>query len=109
MQSFKEPKDTDRFHWTKHSMSKMKQYALTPQRVIRILNHPERHEEAIVENCFACVQTIGDKRKTEIWAMYQKVEGQRFRRIITAWRYPGVTKAGDKVPLPEGLLDEILL
>jgi len=27
--------------------------------------------------------------------------------IISAWRYPGVTKSGDRVPVPDDILEEL--
>lgn len=95
----------------------MKFYALTPQRVIRIINHPERKEEAIVPGCVAVMQSLGTKRKTEIWAMYKekfKTQNSKFKtvgyknqkRIISAWRYPGVSPKR-QVPIPEDILEEL--
>jgi len=106
---FKAPKDTDKFSWTKHAIEKMKFYGLSPQRVLRIVNKPERCEQAVVEGCLACMQTVGKKRKTEIWMMYQDIiiSGKKKRKIITAWRYPGVSPKRDMVPIPEEILKEL--
>ena len=118
MITFKEPKDNDKFSWTKHVVEKMKFYALTPQRVVRIINHPERKEEAIVPGCVAVMQSLGTKRKTEIWAMYKatrdKGQGTRNKfinmpqkkKVISAWRYPGVSPKR-QVPIPEDILEEL--
>ena len=58
----------------------------------------------------------------EIWIMYQlnakrsasqksNVKGQKFSKarvtMISAWRYPGKTKKGERPEIPEGLLDEL--
>ena len=113
---FKEPKNTDRISWTKHSIEKMKFYGLSPQRVLRVLKNSERREQAVVPGCAACMQTVGAKRKTEIWMMYRdqlKTENQKLKtggghkKIITAWRYPGVSPVRDKIPIPEDILNEI--
>ena len=106
---FKEPKNTDKLSWTKHSIDKMKFYGLSPQRVIRILRNPDRCQEAVAEGCVACMQTLGTKRKTELWAMYQDVikNNKKHRKIITAWRYPGVSPVQDKIPIPEDILNEV--
>ncbi len=29
-------------------------------------------------------------------------------RIISAWRYPGVTKKGNEIPIPHDILEELL-
>lgn len=96
----------------------MKFYGLTPQRVVRIINHPERTEEAIVPGCVAVMQSLGTKRKTEIWAMYKVISDKRQetrnkfmnsplkKKIITAWRYPGVSPKR-QVPIPEDILEEL--
>jgi len=113
------PKDNDKFSWTKHSIQKMKFYGLTPQRVVRIINHPERKEEAIVPGCIAVMQSLGTKRKTEIWAMYKVIINNKQlainktttalkKKIITAWRYPGVSPKR-QVPIPEDIINELNL
>lgn len=115
---FNPPKDTDRISWTKHSIEKMKFYGLTSQRVMRILRNPDRCQEAVAEGCTACMQTLGTQRKTELWAMYQDViknnplrpqseASKKHRKIITAWRYPGVSPIQDKIPIPQDILEEV--
>jgi len=93
---FKIPKNTDKFFWTKHAVEKMKFYGLTPQRVLRIIKLPERREESIVENCVACMQSLGTKKKTEIWVMYQKNR-----------RYPGVSPKNKMPVIPEDVWEGI--
>lgn len=102
---FNIPKNTDKFYWTKHSIEKMKFYGLSPQRVLRILKNPDRCQEAVALGCIACMQSIGNKRKTEIWMMYQKISNKK--KIITAWRYPGISPIQDKIPIPEDILEQI--
>lgn len=120
---FKTPPNTDSISWTKHSIEKMKFYGLSPQRVLRVLKSPERCEEAVAPGCVACMQSIGKKRKTEIWVMYQdKTQNTNNKtqkrlthdfnrgtqkRIITAWRYPGISPVCGKIPIPEDILEEI--
>ncbi|HPA25689.1 MAG TPA: hypothetical protein PLK76_02950 [bacterium] len=119
--NFKTPKDTDKYSWTKHSLEKMKFYGLSAQRVLRVLNHSERVEEAVAPGCLAGMQTVGAKQKTEIWVMWkeksksQKEKGKindlivnnNHKKIITAWRYPGVSKIRAGVPIPEDILREL--
>lgn len=108
-------KNTEKYFWTEHAKKKLNQYGLSPARVIRVINHPKRREEAIVSTCIACMQQIGNKQKTEIWTMYQLVKKDRLQltdseyrfKIITAWRYPGITKPGTPIPIPEDIQSEL--
>ena len=61
------------------------------------------------------------KAPGEIWLMYKEItlrhgastglsrmsSGQE-RKIISAWRYPGVSKPGEEIPIPEDIRQEIL-
>jgi len=97
---------TKKFFWTKHAQEKMKHYQLSESRIKRVLRHPLRLEEGIVENTTAAMQSAGSKAHPyEIWMMYQTTNEQI--KIISAWRYPGVTKPGDKIPIPEDVLGEL--
>lgn len=140
---FKIPK-SDKYQWTQHAQWKMRQYGLSPQRVIRVIRNPERTEEGIVEKTIAVMQPASVKYKNfkktwsqEIWAMYQLRGGvnSKFQipiskialtrpdvhrgtlsqigrgelgnkiKIISAWRYPGVSPKNN--PIPEEILNEI--
>ncbi len=129
---FKAPKNTEKYEWTQHAVIKMKQYGLTAQRILRVVKNPQRMEEGIVKNTIAVMQpaslsTKDGKRvwSREIWAMYQikrkspsfakasagkkntKIKSFRAQkiRLISAWRYPGVSPKRD--PIPEDILREI--
>jgi len=126
---FKVPKNTDKYQWTEHSIYKMKQYGLTAQRVLRVINAPQRREEGIVKNTIAVMQPTSMNTKngkkvwsSEIWAMYQQkrkaksaklkasielgdILGKNQIKIISAWRYPGVSPKRD--PIPEEIMREI--
>ena len=94
------------FHWTRHSRGKMRFYGLSEARVKRVINSPKRIEEGIAPKTIAMMQSAGSKKNPyEIWVMIQ--EDKRRRKIISAWRYPGITKPGD--PLPEEILKELKL
>ena len=41
------------------------------------------------------------KAPGEIWLMYK--DTRDFRKIISAWRYPGVSKPGEEIPVPEDI------
>lgn len=69
----------DKFLWTHHSRMKMAHYRLTESRLKRIIRHPSRTEEAILEDAVACMQPSGGKKYDEIWVMYVLVKIGGFR------------------------------
>jgi hypothetical protein len=78
-------------HWTSHSRNKMRQYGLSEARVGRVLHRPYRIEEGVAEGTAAYMQKAGsEKHPHELWVMVADTE--RTRKIISAWRYPGITK-----------------
>jgi hypothetical protein len=88
--------------WTLHARAKMSHYRLTPSRVRHVLHSPKRIEEGIAPKTVAMMQpvsmkAIGKKESwnQEIWVMVQ--DADKIRKVISAWRYPGVTKARDAV------------
>lgn len=90
-------------YWTKHAKAKMRYYALSEQRVRRVLNSPSRIEEGIAEGTIALMQRAGSKKHPyEVWVMVKDEKARR--KIISAWRYPGLTQPGE--PLPEEILRE---
>jgi len=114
MLTSKPPQNTDKYFWTDHAKGKLTQYGLSSSRVTRIMRSPERVEEAIVEDCFAAMQTVGNKNKNELWVMWQNVIKDKSsaasiskKKIISAWRYPGVTQPGKEIPLPADTLDSL--
>jgi hypothetical protein len=89
------------FHWTLHSKNKMRFYRLSEQRVRRVLNSPFRIEEGIAPKTLAYMQPVSFKKtgkdnkwSSEIWVMTeeQKKGKSKLIKIISAWRYPGITK-----------------
>ncbi len=69
----------------------MRQYGLSEARVLRIIHTPARVEDGVADKTIAFMQKAGSKaHPNELWTMVQDV-GQK-RKIISAWRYPGVTK-----------------
>ncbi len=94
------------FYWTQHIKDKMRYYNLSEQRLRRVFRHPARIEKGVAENTVAVMQVAGSKKHAyEIWLMYQ-LDKQRIK-MISAWRYPGRTKPGEKVPVPEEILAEL--
>jgi hypothetical protein len=122
------PKNTAQFLWTNHVARKMRQYGLSEGRIRRVLSSPKRREEGIAPKTVAVMQAGGSsKHPHEIWVMYQEIkdkgqEGEKKgkktynaikhflpirKRIITAWRYPGVSKKRDQIPIPAEILEEL--
>ena len=82
----------------------MRQYGLSESRVKRIMHSPARIEEGIAEKTIAMMQRAGSvKHPHELWVMI--AETPRRRKIVSTWKYPGVTKEGE--PLPEEILREM--
>jgi len=124
-----------KLYWTEHSKIKMRQYGLSKQKLLGILRRPERKELGIVPGTSAVMKTNKIFKKTlplfeekakpafakasawrrkapgEIWLMYKDVrkreEGQ-IRKIISAWRYPGISKPGEEIPIPEDIRHELI-
>ncbi|OGY59835.1 MAG: hypothetical protein A3B23_00285 [Candidatus Colwellbacteria bacterium RIFCSPLOWO2_01_FULL_48_10] len=98
--------------WTSHAKYKMNFYRLSEARVKRVISNPARIEEGIADDTVAMMQPAGTKNNPyEIWTMISKSKlknpwpgRQRSKlrvpsvKVISAWRYPGVTKAGEALP-----------
>ncbi len=116
---------TGRYYFTLHAEYKMREYHLSRQRVIRIIRSPKRQEIGIVPNTIAVMQPASTKRvgnkevwTQELWTMYKVQSDKRLPKtklagllsqaelkIISAWRYPGVSPKRD--PIPSDILREI--
>ena len=113
--------------WTEHSKIKMRQYGLSKQKLLGILYRPERKEKGIAPGTTAVMRTnkifFNSKKITvsqawqkpkkaagEIWLMYKDIKMALVptRKIISAWRYPGVSKPGEAIPIPEDIKMELL-
>lgn len=101
-------KFTEKILWTNHARDKMRHYRLTESRIKRIIRHPTRVEEGILEGAVAAMQPAGGRRYAEIWALYVpvkfKIKNLKLK-IISAWRYPG--RAPERDPVPVKILQEI--
>lgn len=87
---------------------KMRFYGLSEYRVKRVINYPKRTEKGIAEGTIAVMQPSGSaKHPYEIWAMIKDEirSGNRICKIISAWKYPGVTRPGE--PLPKEIIAEM--
>lgn len=125
------PKDDASTHWTQHVKDKMVYYGLGEGRIRRVIKNGVRREEGVAPNTVAIMQRNDtQKRKEEIWVMVQESEKLKAKSekleagdkklaaleaalhrpkitIISAWRYPGVTKPGKAIPIPEDILVEL--
>jgi len=116
-----------KLYWTEHSKIKMKQYGLSKQKLLGILYKPERKEKGIVPGTMAVMRTnkvfFNSKKITlsdawkkpkrasgEIWLMFKDVRTAMVptRKIISAWRYPGVSMPGEEIPIPEDIKNAIM-
>jgi len=130
--NFESLKKDTKYHWTNHVIRKMLFYGLSPDRVKRVIRNPKRVEEGIAENTIGVMSpSTNIKKPTEVWVMYQlsrKADtlikrseskgasidklgtiGHSANRkiIISAWRYPGVSPVGKKIPIPQDILEEL--
>ena len=97
-------KHAKEYKWTYHAHAKMRQYGLSEQKMRSVIHSPKRIEKGIAPDTVAFLKSAGSaKHPHEIWVMV--VEEKNERRIISAWRYPGVTKPGE--PLPQAILSEM--
>jgi len=131
------PKDDKYFSWTRHIKNKMIFYGLSEQKIRSVLKSANRKEEGIAPNTTAVMKRNDrGKKKEEIWVMYtfvsqksrndadknaeqrgkiqrnsalspRKSAAQPQLRMISAWRYPGVSKAGKEIPIPADILNEL--
>ncbi len=91
------PKKAKVLDWTMHARDKMRFYRLSEARVRRIIHSPKRIEEGIAPDTIAIMQPAGNlKNPYELWVMI--VEEKARRKIISAWRYPGITKPRESLP-----------
>lgn len=120
---------TGSYQFTLHAQYKMQQYGLSEQRVRSVIRSPKRREEGIVPKTVAVMQPVSMKKidgkevwKQEIWVMFQTKKSENknqsviasasgFRleptrlKIISAWRYPGVSPKRN--PIPDEILREL--
>jgi hypothetical protein len=128
------PKDTAQFSWTRHIKNKMVFYHISGAQILRIFRKPNRREEGIAPGTSACMQgrkLAGSSkgRAEEIWIMYRMNKGLRTKNkeresrvlspqssvlskhsqsritLISAWRYPGVTKPGERPLIPADIAE----
>ena len=92
-------------------------YGLSESKIKSVLSYPKRKEEGIAPDTFASMKRNDKKdRKEEIWIMYldkkEKMKVSKLKKrfkilMISAWRYPGISKIGAQIPIPEDIFKEI--
>jgi len=121
MFGFKPPKNDQKYQWTNHVTDKMLYYGISESLIKRIVRFPKRKETGVAPNTVAVMQPTSNKKKPqEIWVMYQELSKtpssnshssisnfQTKKRIISAWRYPGVSPVGKPIPIPAEILQEL--
>lgn len=113
--NFKLPTNDDKYQWTNHVKDKMIYYGISASFIKRIVRFPKRKEVGIAPNTVGAMQPRGSKKKPqEVWVMYREIgkvknslSVQSKVRIISAWRYPGVSPVGKPVPIPDEILREL--
>ena len=102
---FKEPKNTKEMYWTRHVKEKMRYYRLSEGLLRRILKSPQRREKGIAPRTIALMKPAETKKPSEIWLMYQQISQKK--KMISAWRYPGISPKGEPIPIPEDIMEEL--
>ena len=103
---FKPPKNDHNLSWTNHVVGKMMHYRISEGLVRRVIRSPHRAEEGVAPDTTAVMQKTGSvKNPKEVWVMYCK-DGSK-KKVITAWRYPGVSPVRDQIPIPQDVLEEL--
>ncbi|MEA2113200.1 MAG: hypothetical protein U9P63_00895 [Patescibacteria group bacterium] len=102
---FEGPRDTKELCWTRHIKEKMLYYRISEGRLKRILRTPQRSEVGIAPNTVALMHRGNTKKPSEIWLMYQQ-NGKK-KKMISAWRYPGISPKGERIFIPNDVLKEL--
>lgn len=100
----------EKISWTRHAERKLRYYQLSKSRALRVLRHPERKEKGIAPGTLAFMQRAGSKKHPyEVWLMYQtvKIRGNTKTKIISTWKYPGMSPLGQPIPIPEDIIEEL--
>lgn len=109
------PKDDERYRWTEHVKQKMIQYRISAALIKRVINSPKRKEEGIALGTIAAMQPTQTRKQQEIWVMYKIAKSEKLKaknlgrklKIISAWRYPGISPMGKPIPIPADILEEL--
>lgn len=89
-----------------HVTGKMMYYGISEGLIKRVIRAPKRMEEGIAPGTVAVMQPTGAKQQKEVWVMYQILPDNK-KKVITAWRYPGVSPVRSAIPIPDDILAEL--
>ena len=99
-----------KIYWTEHAKIKMRQYGLSKSKLMNLMYRRQGKEVGIVEGTMALMQPVksyssvaGKRPSGEIWLMYKDVKQER--KIISVWRYPGISKPGEMIPIPDDIAE----
>lgn len=82
----------------------MREHGLSESRVRRTIHSPHRIEKGIVPHTIVFMKREkAIKKEYEIWVMI--TNESLHRKVISAWRYPGVTSPNE--PIPKAILMEM--
>lgn len=110
---FKPPKNDAKYQWTNHVQQKMMYYGISESLIKRIIRFPTRKEEGIAPKTTAVMQPGSNKKNpTETWVMYQALSKSTMTqaakvKIISAWKYPGITPVGKRIQIPDDVLQDL--
>ena len=118
---YKEVKNDRKYFWTSHSKYKLIQYDLGPNVIKRVIRKPDRIEKGIAPDTVAVMKDRSTKsQERELWVMYQReIKNRNFKlksddnffsgrmKIISTWIYPGKTKKGKQIFIPDDVLEEL--
>lgn len=115
LQGFRIPKDNANYEWTRHAIEKMIYYKMGEGLVKRVIRAPKRTEDGIAPDTIAVMKPTQSKHTQEYWVMYREIANPSNssglsvtkKRIISAWRYPGVSPVNSKIPIPDEILREL--
>ncbi len=91
--------------WTNHAENKIRYYSLSKRKLKRLLYDFDRKEYGIAPDTIALMGRVKKTRETEIWLMYESLKDKI--KIISAWRYPGITKSDESFYIPSDVFEEI--
>lgn len=96
--------------WTEHAKGKMRFYGISEQMVKKVLREPKRLEKGVAPGTNAAMLPYGKPPKGrkqpyrgEVWVMFKKL------KIISVWRYPGVSPMRGEIPVPPDIQKELQL
>lgn len=83
-----------------------------PQKIKTILKTHDRKEEGIAPKTVAVMKRNDTpKRKEEMWVMYVETKKEKLKakkiKVISVWRYPGISPKGKEFYIPEDTLKEL--